>query len=390
MISLPTTSELRLVTAMMALVVVLGGSGCGDSEPEIGTTTAEASETAPSTTTPETSVAATGPSDQAVIYPSGSVEIRPGATAVYGDPADVDFGLARPSSKLRTEIKLVNPTDSPVVIKAAVPTCQCTTVNVDGATIPPRGAVGIPMTLQVPSTTGEKKAAVNTILEPGGKGPRLTLTAISAYAVQAVATSPAGGDTLWVDALKPEGLSGRIRLAATDGRPFRVLSLNGVAPVTLQGDGQAATTQVIAYDLRGETSTTMPKWMLVETDHPEAPMIDMRVRHMASRLPHQFSGYEVKVQFDGYIANVGRVTPGTTATFDVELKQFKRRRLKALQSGNPGFAVKLLKRTDGDGDRVRVTASITPSPDVRGPFICPVDFVTENGRETMYVIGTIR
>ena len=158
----------------------------------------------------------------------------------------------------------------------------------------------------------------------------------------------------------------------------------------LQGDGQAATTQVVAYDLRGETSTTMPKWMLIETDHPEAPMIDMRVRHMASRLPHQFPSYEVKVQFDGYIANVGRLAPGATATFDVELKQFKRRTLQGLRSGSADFAVELLKRTDGDGDRVRVTASITPGPDVRGPFICPVEFATEKGPETMYVIGTIR
>lgn len=379
MTSLQNFSGLRLVTLMLAPLAILCTLGCGESEkgPE-ATTTGEAAQNSAQA------------SDQAIIYPTGSVKIRPGATAVYGDPADVDFGMARPSSKLRTEIKLINPTDSPVVIKAAVPTCQCTTVNVDGAIIPPRGAVGIPMTLQVPSTTGEKKAAVNTILEPGGKGPRLTLRAISAYAVQAVATSTTEGPTLWIDALKPEGMTGQIRLSATDGRPFRVLSLNGAPPISVQGDGAASNTQVIAYDLRNETSTTMPKWMLIETDHPEAPMIDMRVRHMNSRLPHQFQGYDVKVQFDGYIANVGRMAPGTPATFLVELKQFKNRTLVAIASGKPGFTVKLLERRDGDGDRVRVTASITPGPDVRGPFICPVQFATRQGMETMYVIGTVR
>ena len=144
MTSSPTFSGLRLIAPTLALLVVLCLPGCGDSE------------RSPETTATSTATPAPTPSpDQPVIYPSGSVTIRPGATAVYGEPADVDFGVAKPGSKLQTEIKLVNPTDSAVVIQKAVPTCQCTTVNVDGTTIPARGAVGIPMTLQVPSTTGE-------------------------------------------------------------------------------------------------------------------------------------------------------------------------------------------------------------------------------------------
>ena len=393
MTSLPTTFGLRLATAIMALVIVFSGPGCGDSKP--GNSTKVVSKTASSTTTPKAPIGAIGPSDQAIIYPAGSVEIRPGATAVYGEPADVDFGVVKPGSKLRTEIKLVNPTNTPVIIQKAVPTCQCTTVNVDGTTIPARGAVGIPMTLQVPSTTGEKKAAVNTILVMGAKGPekgpRLTLRAIAAYAVQALASTSQGGPrTLWIDGLKPEGITGQIQLTSTDRRPFRVLSLNGEAPMPLQGNGQAATTQVIAYDLSQKTSTTMPKWMLIETDHPDAPMVEMRVRHRSSMLPHQFKEYKVKVQFDGYIANVGRVAPGSTTDFSVELKQFKGRTLSELRSGNPDFVVKLVQRKDGDGDRVRITGSITPKADTRGPFMCPVQFVTPEGAETMYVIGTIR
>ena len=404
MMSLPISSGLRLATTMLAIALFL--PGCGDAEqdtqaigtsPSAGGTTATAPPRANTGTTPTPSStanpAASDPqaSLEGIIYQSGSVPIRPGATAVYGEPADVDFGVVSPGSKLRTEIRLVNPTNQPVVLRAAVPTCQCTTVNVDGTIIPSMGAVGIPMTLQVPSTTGEKKAAVNTVLVPGGKGPRLTLRAIAAYAVQATASTSSGGPpTLWVDALKPAGMSGRIQLNSTDGRPFRVLSLNGETPMFLQGAGQPATTQSIAYDLTGRTSATMPKWMLIETDHPAAPMVEMRVRHMDSRLPHQFKDYAVKLQFDGYIANVGQIYPGVSADFSVELKQFKQRTLSGLRSGNPDFVVNLLQRKDGDGDRVRITGSITPKPNFEGPFICPVQFITPEGAETMYVIGTIR
>ncbi|MBC04431.1 MAG: hypothetical protein CMJ34_14190 [Phycisphaerae bacterium] len=404
MTSLPISSGLRLTAMTLAIALLL--PGCGDAEKNTQTTStgqpaggstaavapAATGDTAPTPSGPSSPAASDSEASlEGIIYQSGSIPIRPGATAVYGDPADVDFGVVTPGSKLRTEIRLVNPTDQPVVLRAAVPTCQCTTVNVDGTIIPSMGAVGIPMTLQVPSTTGEKKAAVNTVLVPGGKGPRLTLRAIAAYAVRATASTSAGGpSTLWVDALKPAGISGRIQLDSTDGRPFRVLSVNGETPMFLQGTGQPATTQSIAYDLSGRTSATMPKWMLIETDHPDAPMVEMRVRHMASRLPHQFQNYKVKVQFDGYIANVGRISPGSTAEFSVELKQFKRRTLSGLRSGNPDFVVNLLQRKDGDGDRVRITGSITPKPGFNGPFICPVQFNTPEGAETMYVIGTIR
>ena len=362
---------------MLASFISGSMTGCGGSdESSTSKTPTKAVVVAESTTPTATS------SSGAIIYPAGSVTIRAGATAVYGDPADVDFGIVPPGSKLRTEIKLVNPTDTPVVIRAAVPTCQCTTVEVAGETIPPRGAVGIPMTLQVPSTTGDKKAAVNTVLDPGGKGPRLTLQAVSAYPVRSI--------PLYIDATKPPaGLTGSFNVESTDGLAFQVLSVNGAPPV-VANPGVPATSHRVAYDLTDMTAQTMPKWMLIETDHPEAPMIEMRVRHRWSMLPHQFPNYELKIQFDGYVANVGVLPAGGSREFTVELKNFKGRTLRALRSLDPRFSIRLLQKIDGDGQRVRITASISDTTAAPGPFTCPVTFVTDRGGETMYVIGTIR
>ena len=362
-------------SVMIASIVVGLLAGCD----RPGTDSASAPAESP---VESTVVTAPSSSSGAIIYPSGSVTIRAGATAVYGDPADVDFGIVPPGSKLRTEIKLVNPTDKPVIIRAAVPTCQCTTVEVAGETIPPRGAVGIPMTLQVPSTTGDKKAAVNTVLDPGGKGPRLTLQAVSAYPVRSI--------PLYIDATRPPtGMTGSFRVESTDGRPFRVLSLNGRPPV-IGGSGDANTSHQIFYDLTGETAETMPKWMLVETDHPDAPMIEMRVRHRWSMLPHQFPGYDLKIQFDGYVANVGVLPRNGSREFTVELKNFKGQTLRALRSLDPRLPVQLLQQIAGDGSRVRVTASISDANAAPGSFMCPVAFVTDQGEETMFVIGTVR
>ena len=363
-------------------------SGCDDSVSSPPAST----DPAPSSTTEqeEPSSPIVTSASGATIYPTGSISITAGATTVYGEPNDVNFGIVKPGSKLEVEVKLVNPTNAPMTIAAAVPTCQCTTVEVAGETIPPRGAVGIPMTLQVPSTTGEKKAAVNVLLSgPNGqvRGPRLTLTAVAAYPVR---TTP-----LFIDALAADRLSGNVALTSTDGRPFRVRSVNGAAP-DLITPNDPLTNHVVRYDLTAATAEAQrtgvvdafPKWMLFETDHPDASVIEMRIRHPFSKLPHQSRA--VALQFDGYIANVGTLAPGGNATFNIELKQFAGKRVNAAISEDPNFRTDLLEQVEGDGDRVRIKVAITPLTGQTGVFMIPVRFDTTAGSEVMYVVGTIR
>ncbi len=371
-------------TVLGLLLILIGCDDPGSTpvSPESAVTTAAGDRDS----TPKTIVSASG----AIIYPSGTISIVAGATTVYGEPNDVDFGIVKPGSKLAVEVRLVNPTNSPMTIAAAVPTCQCTTVEVAGETIPPLGAVGIPMTLQVPSTTGEKQAAVNILLAgPSGqvRGPRITLTAVAAYAVR---TTP-----LFIDALAADRLTGNIALASTDGRPFRVRSVNGATPDLLTPD-EPLQNHVVRYDLTAATMEAQqsgdvdrfPKWMLFETDHPDASVVELRIRHPFSKLPHQSRA--VALQFDGYIANVGTVAPGGSATFNIELKQFAGKRVNAVISGDPNFRTDLLEQVEGDGDRVRIKIAVTPLTEQAGVFTVPVTFDTTAGREVMFVVGTIR
>jgi hypothetical protein len=365
----PRAAATSLLLATAALLTACGeGGGTASTTSTPATTSPAAPPSAPDDGTP-------------IVYETGTVEIRPGMTSVYADPGDVDFGVTRPGSKLRTEFRLINPTDAPIRILAAAPTCQCTTVKVSNQTIPPRGAIGIPATLQVPNTTGLKQAAINTVLEPNVAGPRLTLTAVAAYAVRT--------DPLYVDALAPERMTGQVVVESTDGRPFRVLSVNGQPPL-LESPDAAAVRHVVGYDLTGETPETMPKWLLFETDHPEAPMLEMRVRHQWSMLPHQFPDYKVAIQFDGYIANLGAIAAATPAPFSLQLKHFAGQRVLRLRSGDPRFEVSLVEQIPGDDDRVRVTAAITPAEGVSGPFIVPIIFDATTGSEQMYAIGVVR
>lgn len=375
------SAALALLPGLL-LATTLVATACDQGGP------AESAESSPPSTPvadgPATPASTSPPNDSPAIRPQGSVAVRAGATAVYAEAPDLDFGMVRPGTRIRGEFLLVNPTDQPVKVLKAVPTCQCTTVEVSGLAIPPGGGLTIPATLQVPNTTGLKQAAINMMLEgPTGPvgGPRLTLSALAAYPVR---TQP-----LYVDALKPEGMTGNVTLESTDGRPFRVLSVNGRPPV-LKTPDQPLTQHLVAYDLTDETQASMPKWLLFETDHPEAAMIEMRVRHNWSRLPHQFPNYKVRIQFDGYIANLGAVVAGTPAVFNLELKNFAGQQVLRLRSGDPDFKIDLLEQTPGDGGRVRVTAALTPTAAVSGSFMVPITFDATTGSETMYAIGVVR
>ncbi|MDB3961488.1 DUF1573 domain-containing protein [bacterium] len=371
-----------IFTSLALASLVLGG--CEDP----ATAPPEAAPKAQAATV-ESSAASPAPSGIRVIAP-GSIEVRPGATEVYGDPADVDFGLVKPGSKLTADVVLVNPFPTPMTIAQAVPTCQCTTVEVAGETIPPGGGIAIPITLQVPSTTGKKQAAVNTVLQgPDGRnvrGPRLTLTAIAAYAVK---TTP-----LYIDALPPKPATGSVAVAATDGRPFRVLTVNGRPPVLLTPD-QPLAQHVVQYDLEPAATQAakvgadvFPKWMIFETDHPEAPVIEMRIRHPFSKLPHQTRN--VSIQFDGNIANLGAIPPGGTGTFDVELKQFAGKLVTGVRTTSPNFRADLVEQIEGAGDRVRVRVAVTNVGGAGSVFMIPITFDTTAGSEAMYATGVVR
>lgn len=371
-----------ILTSLALAFLALGG--CEDSP----VSPAEPAPTGQATTQPP----ATSPAESAIrVIAPGSIDVRPDATAVYGDPADVDFGLVKPGSKLTADVVLVNPFETPMTIVQAVPTCQCTTVEVAGETIPPGGGIAIPITLQVPSTAGKKQAAVNTVLQsPDGRnvrGPRLTLSAIAAYAVK---TTP-----LYIDALPPNPATGNVTVAAIDGRPFRVLSVNGRPPVLLTPD-QPLAQHVVEYDLgpaatqaeRSGSPDVFPKWMIFETDHPEAPVVEMRIRHPFSKLPHQTR--KVALQFDGNIANLGVIPAGGTGTFDIELKQFAGKLVTGVRTTNPNFRADLVEQVEGAGDRVRVRVAVTNVGGPGGVFMIPVTFDTTAGTEAMYATGVVR
>ena len=314
-----------------------------------------------------------------------SQQTAPPAEVFCPEP-EKNFGVVPPGAKLKHTFMLVNTTDQPVVVRKIVPTCQCTTANdVEGKIIPAKGSLPMPVTLQVPNTTGIKKAAVNMILSTG-VGPRLTLIAESAYAVQTIPP--------YINAFdQPQKMTGAVVLKSVDGKPFRVLSVAQSKPEFLNdaGEGDIPRSQhVIRYDLTRFKCASMPKWLLIETDHPDAPLVEMRVRHTCTKLKHQMQPGTITLNFDGWIANAGAIPVGGTGQFTVEIKDFPGQRIDTVVSLSPDFKTDLIEQRPGEGGRLQVKVAIKPLSKKTGVFSVPVQFVSGSRGEAITVVGTVR
>ena len=251
--------------------------------------------------------------------------------------------------------------------------------------IPAKGTLEMPVTLQVPNTTGIKKAAVNMILSTG-VGPRLTLLAESAYAVKTIPPYISAFD-------RPENMTGAVVLKSVDNKPFRVLSVAQKAPVFMNdaGEGDVPRTQhVVQYDLTGYECASMPKWLLVETDHPDAPLVEMRIRHKCTRLKHQIQPGSITLNFDGWIANVGAIPVGGAGEFTIEIKDFLGQKIDAVVSLSPNFKTDVLEQRPGEGGRLQVKVAIKPLLSKTGVFEIPIQFVSGSKGELLTVVGTVR
>ena len=381
----PTSIRVKFATTF-ATALLLGLAACDQGEPTASNP--------PAATPPSTPVSTAAPAGN----PAASAPVRPATqnTQVEVLNPEVNFGVRQPGSMIEHEFTMRNPTAAPVTISVFKPTCECTSGDgVQGSVVPPGGSLQIPISFQLPNTTGTKRAAVNMVLS-NGQALRLALSAESSYAVRTV--------PIFIDAFtNAADITGVVNLQSVDGRPFSVLSVDGKAPVMANPGAQSPqTSQQIRYDLRGYDCNQMPKWLLIETDHPDAALLDMRVRHECTKLQHQIDpSYRPQINFDGWITNAGLVPVGGSGTFSVGIKNppmrdgqggivYGKTPITGLMSTSPDFKVELVSQKADDEKKRLVTARITPLTSQTGLFKVPVRFISGNRAQDLLVVGTVR
>ena len=135
------------------------------------------------------------------------------------DPPHIDLGAIAPGSVQTRSFTLRNVSDKPVTIVSAFPSCKCTTLtDLAGKEIAPGGTVELKASMDAPRAPGPKDAKVFVTLKGGGR-PLIAK-------MEGVVTLPVQPSPPYIDALKGNR-NGAVEFTAGDGKPFRILSVEG-------------------------------------------------------------------------------------------------------------------------------------------------------------------
>ncbi len=291
------------------------------------------------------------------------------------------LGFIEPRSSVTREVPLRNTSDKPVRILKAVPSCTCTTLDVTGKVIPPMGELLIPITMKVSSATGIKTANVQFVLEGVPTVLTVAMQGEVTYPVRALQLDPKTDTRVpYVDAFTDSSkVKGVIEVVATDGKPFTVTGVQGSAPRFVGFDPASdspRTAYLVEYDLSGIECAKMPPYLIVSTDRADAPVVDMRVRHACTRI-------DPVIPFAEFRVNLGVLKPGSTASYDFELKQARGWTVTGATCDDPRILIEFVnqKPVDSEGHSL-VALKATVSPEARGLLLVPVTLTATgpNGR----------
>ena len=307
-------------------------------------------------------------------------------TGVVVDPPLIDFGKLAAGEARTGKFTIRNQGPAPVKVTTAFPSCKCTAVSdLAGREIPPGGSAEVSATMEAPRAPGPKDAKIFIVLE-GAAQPMVAK-------MQGVVTWPVQPDPPYIDALQGRR-TGTVRLASTDGRPFRVLSVDGrpVAPVAAAG-----TEQQVTWDLGTTPDGGIRQWMLVETDHPEAPLVPLRVRHESTGVRFDPDAEKRGWFLPESVVLCGRVHPGQAIERTLVLENATTRgkprptswdAVQLVQSAEPRVKAELAK-FQRRGDSVLITVRLVFEASAKGFVYLPVTVRTASGEWRCFAAAVV-
>jgi hypothetical protein len=227
------------------------------------------------------------------------------------DPPVRDVGVADPNEVIRTTFTFTNTGKKPLVLKDTKAACSCTQASLSPTVIPPGGKATLNVAIDLRGASGPVDKDVQVFFEgnPIPVAARTTGTMSFAVAAEPHAARPNAG------------LAGHLDLRSVDGRPFKVLAVNGEAPKVVSmtpPGGERGVSVKIEYQFQ---PGSMPNLLVIETDHPLAPVIDVPVHHQETS---QRENEYIMVLNDIFIMrkglNIGVVTPDKPVEFKIQVQ----------------------------------------------------------------------
>ena len=364
--------------AVMAMLV-----GCPNTPTESSAPPPVAEQTAPPRPSPAVSPP---PALPAKTVPPAHVS----AGSLRVEPGGFDFGMIGPESIHAVNATLYNTGATPITILKVSPSCACTTPqDLTGAVIPPGGSIPFSATFIAPTGPGAKSAYVQLVFSYGGQRAHARIN------LHGVITMPVRAEPPYVDALKGV-TTGRNHVESVDGRPFRIVSANGESPVYVDGFDPQTDQPRNAYEVQWnipprtvENCQGMRLWWVIETDHPDCPILPMRVRHECTGGRRDLEWRQRTWRFKEYIEQLGALQAGVPTEVDVDIVNENNVRIFAVQSRSSGADAELVSTSRKEGDITTYRVRLTPRRGYEGMLYAMVLFRSDTGSKDIAFIGRV-
>ena len=300
-----------------------------------------------------------------------SVEMPP----IQLDPPMLDFGFIAPGTEAQGTVKLTNTSQEPLTILAAQPTCKCTTLNdISGSVIKPGESMDLQAALAASPNPGPKTAAIKILVNGYPRPLEVDLKAEISLPIRAIPP--------YINAVQGKNSKGRIVIESIDKAPFTICSVHGKTPELVGFDPETdepRSKYIMTYDLE-DIPVPYPRYLLVSTDNPDSPIIDIYFRHETT-LPKINRSMLVH---DGYRHTFGRIDTGSTAEIEIGFSDLVEP-IATVISNSPDARVELLSSRDETiGGKVISfqKIKIMPAKDFEGTMYFPITFLANSGQST--------
>lgn len=282
------------------------------------------------------------------------------------EPPVLDFGFVAPGSDSTGVVKLVNTGDAPLKVLAVQPSCKCTTISdLEGRTIPVGGFVELESTLEAAAAPGPKKAQIRVLVD--GYTQVLVVELKAEVALSVRVTPP------YINAVEGKNQTGRLVVQSTDGKPFRICSTHGMPPRYVGFDpatDEPRAQYLVEYDI-ADLGDRIPRYWVVETDRPDAPLVDVLLRHERS-----FPKFNIRMR--DYRIAAGVVPAGGSGEFTIRLEN-RADPVTAAISRSAAGKVDFVGQVVGE-EETEVTLRLTPAPGSEGFLYLPFTIFTQQGQ----------
>ena len=288
------------------------------------------------------------------------------------NPPLLDFGFIPPNTEVEGSVKLTNTSTQPITILAVQPTCKCTTLNKLAGTVVPAGeAVDLQAAMDGGPNPGPKTASVKVLVDGFARPLEIDLKAEISLPIRAIPP--------YINAVREQNKRGRIVIESITGKPFRICSIHGKTPNLMNFDpatDEPLSKYIFSYDL-AEIDVPYPRYLVVATDDPDVPVVDIYLRHETT-MPAINRNLRVA---EGFRHPFGRIDKGGSTEMEIGFQDL-REPVATVISGSKDARVELLgSRTKNVGDTVQTIYNIkvVPARDFQGVLYFPITFLTNSG-----------